>query len=202
MPLRSLWRIPNPLRTSNFVVRLRIHFVNAKCFFQSHKIKKSGNYRMKLFPIIALLLSCLSLFFLLFFVFLRSKKRVYVMLGCHIILHLFFRLAILCISRFLFCQHFCIFCNPFYPQKASFFILTQSRIFLGLPQNTTFLLSLGFLSNPLFSRSWDAKRPHRKVLPSLQGLCFFLLIHLSLGCSFLPLEDNLECLFIRRYLTL
>ena len=86
--------------------------------------------------------------------------------------------------------------NPFYPLKASFSILTLSRIFLGLPQNTTFLLSLGFLSNPLFSRSWDAKRPHRGFIFPLQGLDFFLLILLSLGYSFLPLEDNWECLFI------
>ena len=92
--------------------------------------------------------------------------------------------------------------NPFYPQKASFFILTLSQIFLGLPLNKFYFISLGSLSNPLFSRSWDAKRPHRKVLPSLQGLCFFLLILLSLGYSFLPFRDNWECLFIRRYLTL
>ena len=86
--------------------------------------------------------------------------------------------------------------NPLYPLKASFSILTQSRIFLGLPLNTTFLLSLGFLSNPLFSRSWDAKRPHRGLFFPLQGLCFFLFILLSLGCSFLPFQDNLECLLI------
>ena len=86
--------------------------------------------------------------------------------------------------------------NPLYPLKAIFFILTQSRIFLGLPLNTTFLLSLGFLSNPLFSRSWDAKRPHRGFIFPLQGLCFFLLTHLSLGYSFLPFQDNRECLGI------
>lgn len=36
----SLWRIPNPLRTANFVVRLRIHFVNAKYFRNRSKQKK------------------------------------------------------------------------------------------------------------------------------------------------------------------
>ncbi len=86
--------------------------------------------------------------------------------------------------------------NPFYPLKASFFILTLSRIFLGLPQTIFTFVSFAFLSNPLFSRSWDAKRPHRKVLPSLQGLCFFLLIHLLSSYSFLPFQDNLECLGI------
>ena len=68
--------------------------------------------------------------------------------------------------------------NPFYPQKAIFFILTLSRI---LSPNSSCFFSLGsliFLSNPLFSRSWDAKRPHREFFSSLQGLCFFLLYSL------------------------
>ena len=54
--------------------------------------------------------SCLSLLFSLLLVLLRSKESVYVMLGSYIVLHLLFCLAIFCIRRLLFHQHFRIFC--------------------------------------------------------------------------------------------
>ena len=84
--------------------------------------------------------------------------------------------------------------NPLYPLKASFFILTNSRIFLGLPQKTTFLLSSWLSLKPSIFKVLGCKKTSQRIYFFLYKVFVFsCFIHLSLGYSFLPLEDNREC---------
>lgn len=78
MPFRSLWRIPNPLKTANFVVRLHIHFVNAKYFRNRSKQKKratTGYYISDNCPIV--ILPLFAFFALARFLALGGKRLCY-----------------------------------------------------------------------------------------------------------------------------